>query len=83
MQAVGRMQPGVVRAEFPDPRPASGVDSWNDHRVDPGLAGAIDHGAAIGGERVVIEVDMAVDKLGPNSFSCTGREFCEFDVKIM
>jgi len=64
MQAEGRMQPGMIGAQRLYPRPTAGVDGRYDHRLDASLAGAFDHCVAIDGERLVIEMDVAVDQLG-------------------
>jgi hypothetical protein len=64
MQAESGMQLGMVGAQCLDPRPAVDIDGRYDHGVDTGPAGAFDHRIAIDRERVVIEMDMAVDQLG-------------------
>jgi hypothetical protein len=62
VQSIGRMQFDVTGAECLDAWPTALINGRNDHRLDSGLARALEDGVAIVGEGVVIEMDVAVDE---------------------
>ena len=68
VQSVGGVQAGMTGTEGADRRPTVGIDGRNDHRADPDLASTFDDRIAIAGEGVVVEMDVAVDELGHDSF---------------
>jgi len=68
MQTVGGMQAGMVGAKVPYRRPTVGVDGRDDHRADPGPAGAFEYRVTVAGEGVVIQMDVTVDKLEHDLF---------------